>query len=248
MSSLLTEIESNYDMFSQTWRAELLTVNKDLDHHRARFLKSYVRLVSLNAWRSDLLASKISPDSLAFFLEAQNDGLVSHVLAALGSWRSALKSLRSSIENIYQCLYYKDHPVELELWHVGKHRLGFSELNSYLLKHPKFIGVPTTLSGTELIQQEYATLSRAVHGSATFRMTQRGTGTNLWSSATAKVGAWETRHAKTLCGINLLLLTIFRDNLQGAALSGLRTAVGLSIPSSMHSQIKVKLKVTLPQP
>ncbi len=248
MSGLLTEIEANYERFSEAWKGELESVSKDLEKQHNQYLRSYTRLVSLNAWRTDLLNSEVSAGSMAFFLEAQNDGLLSHVLARLGCWRSSLKSLRSCIENVYQCLYYKDHPVELELWHTGKHRLGFSELHSYLLKHPKISGVPSTLAGIDLLQQEYATLSRAVHGAAPFRMSEQSDGTHLWSSAPARAGAWATRQSRTLCGINLLLLTIFRDRLQGAALPGLRTVVGLGIPSAQHSHVKRKLKVNLPLP
>ena len=62
-----------------------------------------------------VLEPRMTADSLAFFLEAQNDALVSHVFGNLGSWRSALKALRSCIENVAFCLYYKDHPVELHL-------------------------------------------------------------------------------------------------------------------------------------
>ena len=246
MSSLLNEVDANYARFAQTWAAELPTVMADLAKHDAKYLASYRRLVSLNSWRGDLLQHKISPGSLSFALECQNDALVSHVLARVGSWRVALQALRSAIDNLHYCLFYMDHPVELELWASGKHRLAFSELHAYLSRHPRISDVPEPVSGLPLLQTEYATLSRAVHGSATFRMTGGTEATLLWSSDVARLGAWGTREANVLAGMNLLLVTVFREDLQGTKLPNLRRAAGLAIPTAYHAKIKKELSVTIP--
>jgi hypothetical protein len=162
---LLDEIEVNFDEFRHQWEGELSGVLSELAKKRKNYLSSYTRLTSLNSWREELVSQVVSPDSLAFFLEAQNDALISHVFASMGSWRSALKSLRGCIENTLHCLYFKDHPVELQLWSVGRFRLAFSELCDYFLHHPQFDAVPPHLSGLDLVRKEYGVLSRAVHGS-----------------------------------------------------------------------------------
>ena len=240
------EIDSASGRFTTAWRDELARVSADLARFQPRFVESYRRLVSLEAWKTHLLEGRISSASLGFFLEAQNDGLVSHVLASLGSWRSALKSLRSCIENVCFCLYYMDHPVELSLWSIGKHALTHSAVLEYLQRHPSVSTVPKSVSGLEIIKKEYPVLSRAVHASAVgFRMTAEETGVRLWHTDQGKLGAWSTRELQTLCGINLLLLTMFRSELEGARLEGLRKAVSLAIPATRHKDVKQHLKVTL---
>src|SRR5204862_7086402 len=138
-----------------------------LDAHRDAFLSSYSRIASMNAWRSDMLETIVSASSLEFFAEALNDVLISHVFARFGSWRSALMSLRSCIENTCYCLYYKDHPVELRLWESGKHRPPFAEIHGYLASHPDIEPLGSSpVTGLANLKSEYGTLSRAVHASA----------------------------------------------------------------------------------
>jgi hypothetical protein len=245
MDLLRREVEANFDQFTSRWKGNMTDVTAELDKSRDKYLRSYTRLVSLQAWRSHLEA-RISDDSLAFFLEAQNDALVSHVLARLGSWRSALKSIRSCIENIMFCLFYMDHPVELQLWHQGVHKLGFSEMASYLDRHPGVKVLDVDLTGLPQLRDEYATLSKAVHASAKgFRMTADARYTLLWSDARSSLGAWSTREQKVITGLNLLLLGLFREHLQGTSLPSLRRAVSLSIPTTMYTRIKSELGVTL---
>ena len=246
MKQLAREIEANFDAFSASWKTGLETVTQELDGEQDRYLKSYRRLVSLQAWRADLLESIISAESLGFFLEAQNDALVSHVFARCGSWRSALKSLRSSVENICFCLYYMDHPVELQLWESGKHKPGFTATKDYLLSHPRLANLDIAITGLQTVADEYSTLSRAVHASAkSFRMTDDAKTTLLWSSEKPKLGAWETREGHTITALNMLLLSMFREHLQGARLPNLRKSVSFAVPVSKHKAIKDKLGITL---
>lgn len=245
MDQLMQEIEANFDRFSINWKDQMLAVKAELDIYRGKYLESYKRLVSLQAWR-DHLEVHISEDSLAFFLEAQNDALVSHVLARLGSWRSALKSLRSCIENVMFCLYYMDHPVELKLWQVGAHRLAFTDLVKYFEQHPQVTSVNASVTGLSILKAEYSTLSRAVHGSAVhFRMTVDAQATLLWSDKEANLGAWATREHKTVFGLNLLLLTLFREQLHDTSAPNLRKVVSLNIPASRHAQIKTDMGIAL---
>ena len=249
MKQLIKEVDANFVRFSKEWRTTLEAVNTALQAHEGQYQESYRRLVSLQAWRVDLLEPHLSPESLAFFVEAQNDALVSHVLARLGSWRSSLKSLRSLIENVCLCLYYKDHPVELRLWRIGRHSVSFAVIYEYLQKHPALYSVQPAVAGLDVLKREYSTLSRAVHASAAgFRMAADGTGVRLWLSDKARVGGWQTRETATLTGVNLLMLAMFREELQGTKASNLRKAVSLGVPSGKHKEVKDVLRISLFSP
>jgi len=247
MSLLLKETEANFKAFDAHWPKEMSRVAGELTKESATYLASYRRLVSLQAWRT-FLEPRVSSPSLAFFLEAQNDALVSHVFASLGSWRSALKSLRSCIENVAFSLYYKDHPIEFELWEAGKHKPPISDYLTYLEHHPRRV-TAARVDPMPHIQAEYSTLSKAVHASAkSFRMTNDVKTTLLWSEAKASIGQWQTREAAVLTNLNLLLLAHFRDQLCGAAEPGLREAIGLAIAPAIFPDIKTNLKVVLRKP
>lgn len=242
--SLLAELEANFNKFTIRFEAELIAVRASLASERKLFLDSFTRVASLNAWREHVLNHHISDASLAFFLEAQNDALTSHVFARFGAWRSANQVMRSCIENTLMCLYFKDHPIELKLWHAGKFRIGFTALRSYLETHPD-LSAHTAVNGLELIAQEYATLCKAVHGAATFRMTTTGGGTRLWSDEKPSAGKWATSERQTIRAINLLLLTMFREHLQGAKLPGVRAIVGHVMSKAQHGQVKQHLSIML---
>lgn len=247
MPSLEEEIKDNFNRFKTKWENELETVRGSLATSEKTFLDSYKRLTSINAWRELLIKNVVSEEAYNFFCEAQNDGVASHVFAGLGAWRAALKCLRSSIENVLFCEYYKDHPIELRLWAKGKHRLGFNEIISYFQKHPDIEGMIDDLAGLERLQKEYSTLSRAVHASDfNFRMTVPGGATNLWSSDNRKLGMWSTRERQTITGINLFLLVLHSKSVQGASLPGLRTSIGLTISSAaIRNKIRTSLNVNL---
>ena len=249
MRRLKAEIQTNFGRFTTNWRGKQATVATALDAEDTKFEESYVRLVSLQAWRSELFERVIPADALAFFLEAQNDAVLSHVLARMGSWRLALKSLRSLIENTYQCLYYMDHPVELSLWQAGHHRMGRAVLQGYLEAHPQVRGMDANVTGITTLSAEYETLSKAVHASAKgFRMTADLDSTKLFGSEAASLGQWQTRERKVLAGVNQLLLTVFRDELQGSKAPNLRKAISFAIPVAQHAGIKSAHRVILFQP
>lgn len=246
MKHLREEVEANFVEFSKSWKKRLSEVSTSLDAQTPKYLDSYSRLVSLQAWRSELLEKIVDKRAMGFYLEAQNDAVVSHVFARMGAWRSALKSLRSCIENVMQCLYYKDHPVELELWHRGEHFLQRVSLTTYLASHPQIKTLTSELTGLNVLGAEYSTLNNAVHGSSlSFRMTLKGEDIQLFSSEVASLGQWGTRERSVLLGINLLLLCMFRENVSGAALLNLRKAISLVIPNAKHVEIKSKLGITL---
>jgi hypothetical protein len=246
VNTLQNETEVHFASFTRQWEADLKAVSCALALHKRKFLVSYRRIVSLQAWRTTLLDMRLSTDSLAFFLEAQNDALTSHVLARLGSWRTALKALRGCIENVLACLYYMDHPVELSLWQKHRHRLGFGEYIAYFRAHPAVERLPENVTGLAELTKEFATLSAAVHGSASsFRMTADGRIPRLWTEHAAQLGAWLTRESRSLLAVNLILLTMFRGELEGAKLSNLRKAISLGVPEQRHRDIRQHLGVRL---
>lgn len=244
MNLLKAEIRANASKFAKDWRDEMSSVDIQLQSNATTFVSSYERITSLQAWRSHL-EEQISPGSLAFFLEAQNDALTSHVFASLGSWRSALKALRGAIDNTLFCLYYKDHPVELQLWSKGEHKPTFSELFTYLDNHPARLATPTIDSLPDL-RNEYSTLSKAVHASSiTFRMTKNIKETLLWSANKEELGKWETRERAVIQSINLLLLSHYRHTMTGAAAAGLRDVMSLAISPKKLPHIAKHFEVVI---
>ncbi len=241
------ETESNFQRFTSSWSAELQLAKTQLEASAAVYLESYRQLASFNAWRSCVLEQTISSDSLAFFVEGQNDLLSSHVLARMGAWRAALKFLRSAVENSINGLYYKDHPVELRSWQVGNHRLGFSEGITYLTHHPDLRAHSKQLTGLEILENEYATLSKAVHGSAIrFRMTTPTEMTQLWLADGVRLNQWKDREKKVLLGLNMLFVALFRGMLGGAAQSALRHSVAVVIARpELREKIRENFEVVI---
>jgi hypothetical protein len=167
MLSLQRELNENFKVFQAGLKEKFSESYSGLEIHENEYFLSYKRLSTLEAWRAFVIEQVVSPDSLVFFIEAQNDALLSHTFARIGSWRSALQSLRCAIENVLNCLYYKDHSVELKLWHLGKHKMPISDYVNYIEKHPKFTTIDQNVCGISLLKKEYSTLSKAVHGSST---------------------------------------------------------------------------------
>lgn len=240
------EIETNYTHFCADWQQKLTDALAAIAENKALLLASYGRLTSLQAWRGCLLESILPHDAACFFLEAQNDALISHVQMACGSWRSALNALRSCLENALLALFYKDHTVELQQWAVGGFRLSFSEGVKYLRKHPLLHKVPDGITGLALIEQEYRSLSRAVHASSKeFRMTADGKAVSIWMRDEAHFRQWASHEAKVVQGINLLFVAIFREHLTGTRQNELRRAIARSIPKNKDSEVQARLGVRI---
>ena len=241
------EILENYAKFELRWSRELEECTALLSGKDA-FKRSYSRLVSFQAWRSELFQDIMSAESLQFALEGQNDLLVSYLLARGGQWRSALQSLRAALENYMNCFYFMDHPVEMQLWNNGSFRTQFSELVRYMIDHPLNIGLSETKFGVDIIKSEYATLSKAVHGSAvSFRMSSNE-GPRFFDGASASLGMWETRNKLVCRGLNLLMLSLFRENLAATRKRNLRRAITYSLKPSDKDWLKETFSITIPFP
>jgi hypothetical protein len=182
-------------------------------------------------------------------LEAHNDALVSHVNASVGAWRSALQALRSSIENTLCAIYYNEHPVELELWSKGQFRIGASDLLTYGHKHPRLSALKNNVSGLASLASEYATLSKAVHGSAAnFRMTDPVGSILLWSTDPVKASMWSTREKNVVEDICLLMSCLNHTRLDGTKLAPLRSVLGFAVSASKRTELKKQLKITIVAP
>jgi hypothetical protein len=134
MSQLQNEIDANSATFFKDWTTQAEKNWKALGKN-AIYKSSYRRLCAFQALKTHLIAPNYKAGSAAFFFEAHNDVLVSHVAASIGAWRSALQALRSCEENTLAAIYYNDHPIELELWQAGKFLIGFSDLLKYAERH-----------------------------------------------------------------------------------------------------------------
>lgn len=246
MKDYIEEVDNNFNVFFDEVETSVKNVFEENNKNKSKFKASYRRLVSFQAWNSEVISMIASQKSIDFFMEAQNDALTSHALARQGAWRVALMSLRSCIENTLFGLYYVDHPVELKLWELGKHRLGFTEVVNYLSKHPQFIGFSEQFTGIEILKSEYSTLSQAVHGSSKlFRVTKEGGIQGLNIVSPADFGKWQAREQMTVVSLNMILLTFFRENLTGASNLNLRKALSLVIPEKNFIKIKSEYQITL---
>lgn len=248
MTQLEKELENNHQAFLADWTAQAQQ-NWGKLSSQAPFTRSYQLLSCLNAIQHTLVLPKFSVGSAAFFMEAQNDALVSHVNANVGSWRTALQSLRSCIENILCSIYYNDHPVELELWSQGEFRIWFADLHKYMLRHPRISVLDIPVTGLDALKSEYETLSKAVHASAiNFRMTDGASKVLLWSTDSARLGAWSTRERHVIEAICSLLVCIFAGDLQGARNPQLRSMLSFATSAQRRKLIKSKLGVTISSP
>lgn len=247
MDDLKTELEHNYLAFRDRLKLKILENYDKLSAHKEKFQENYIRLSSLEAWKAFIVEQYLPGESLEFFIETQNDVLLSHFLANIGSWRPALQSLRSSLDNILFFSYYKDHSIEYLLWVKGKHKIPISDYIAYLDKHPIFQSISVNLSALPLLKTEYSKLSSAVHSSSvSFRMTSAPeTYPALMVPEEAKLNQWCSRERNVLKIINLILLPLFKDFLSGTQLPDLRKAISFCISANMNNDIQNELGIRL---
>jgi hypothetical protein len=248
MSQLKEELLHNFAQFDGSWPAELQAVFKKFEKAGGAFETSYCRIAAIQGWRQVLSSQQFHAGVQEFFMEAQNDLLTSHCLARVGCFRSALKALRAAVENVYFFVYYKDHPVELSRWHVGQHKMGFSELTSYLEAHPLFSANELAKRALVDLKNEYATLSLAVHGSSpSFQMTTDLASLRLWSDDVSLIGKWSSRERGVITGMLAILTTLFAPLVQGTSSRGLRETMSLVLPKSKRDAYKKELAVNIPK-
>lgn len=249
MKLLQREIENNAAAFATAWPTQQAQAKAGLATEDPLFLTSYLRLASFQAWRSERLEATMPQGALEFFVEAHNDAVMSHLFSRQGIFRPALQSLRSCIENVYQALYYQDHPVELQLWVSGSHRIDRVQLEAYFELHPLIGGMDQSVTGLPALSKQYSMLNKAVHGSAKgFRMTTNATALQFFSNDPIRVKKWHSNETDVIQACNLLLLCMNREALTGTAFSNLRRTVSLAMSDAQRIAVKKHLKVVLPRP
>jgi hypothetical protein len=249
MKILQAEINTSCVHFEDLWKSQYDNAIQQLEKYKDDYLLSYTRLVSLQAWRCELLEGKITQGAKEFYIEAQNDAILSHILARIGCWRSALQSLRSTIENVYQTIYYKDHPIELMLWENDGHRLSRMELQKYIETHPSTRNLNPNSTGIAILDKQYKTLNNAVHASAkSFRMTQNVDELKICDPDKSKLGKWMKNENDVVQGINILLLAVFSEEMQGMSYMNLKKTISLALTPKQRKMIKRDMKIVLPEP
>jgi len=243
--TFLKETEANFLKFSKEWEDSALR-NKNTLHKEEQYLQSYRRMAALQSLKIDILQPSLSVESMAFINEAHNDALFSHVAASMGAWRSSLQSLRSCLENCLCGLYYNDHPVELRRWEIGSFRIGFTDLLNYFEEHPDISFLKPPINPVPTLRAEYAELSKAVHGSRkNFRMTDSISKSLLWDVKKDRCGKWATREKKSLGALSILVIILYKKDLEGAKKSSTRMALSMLFDETLKRKIKSDIGVSI---
>lgn len=239
-------IQANAEAFRTSLASD---ISSNIASHKAGEIEKidagYARLTILQAFRSHILTD-LDDGAMGFFTEAQSDGLSSQVLILSGMGRSALKSLRSLIENVVRSIYYADHTIEYRLWEMEKHRPTFSSLFDYVDSHPDIRDLPGEINPSNKLRSSWKSLSNAVHASLkSLRTSKEVEDVNLWRTDKASIGQWSTAQAKILEEISLLYLAIYRTRLSAAKGKPVREALQYAINAKKDSQIKTTLGVKI---
>ncbi len=231
------------------------TFSKAIDENIKTFgsvdvlIESYARVAALNAVKVDLIDQYFPPEAAQFFFEAHNDAVLSHVNASFGCWRPALQALRSFMENTFSAIYYAEHPIELEKWKSGKFYIQPKDLREYVAEHPKVLELAKALNLKALLDDEYSTLSKAVHASnSLFRMTSADGKTSITKPNRADLGKWATRERTTVSLCLTVITSVMRDHLEGAKLSNLRGALGIAVGTPYRSALKTHCAILIAPP
>ena len=248
MVNIPADLVANYTAFSTILPTDLVEniVNFQEDE---RLLLSYARIASLNAIKVDLVKDVFPVGAAQFFYEAHNDALISHVNASYGSWRPALQSLRSFMENTLSAIYFLDHPVEFARWEQGTFRIAPRELRAYVGEHPKLelIAGPLNVKGT--LDNEYSTLSKAVHASnSLFRMTNADGKINIAKPSIPELGKWSKREKEAFDICLVVLIGVLQEHLDGAKLSQLRSSLSFALGPKSRSALKTHYSISIPEP
>ena len=106
--------------------------------------------------------------------------------------------------------------------------------------------LPDPLNSVAALKSHYSHLSNVVHASAKeFRMTNDLESSNLWKTSPDGIGKWSATQKNVLRDINYLLLSLFKNNVQGAGNKGLREALSIVFPAANDAVIKSRLGVAV---
>lgn len=245
MANIPANISSNsaafLDSVFQSYVDSRLSLSAD-----QRIIESYHRIASINALRVDIIEPYYPKEAYAFFVEAHNDLLISHTNAVFGSWRPALQSMRSFIENSLAAFFFKDHPIEYQKWAMGTYRIEPKDLREYATEHPKVASISKELDLKQKLDKEYSELSKAVHGqNIAFRMTASDGKVTLSKPEVAEFGKWWTRETNTIELISTILIAAESEKLEGAKHPVLRQELTRTVRPNTRAKLKEVLGVVL---
>ena len=247
--TLAEELKVASSQFLLDWQTELGRIVQVMSTNETVVQSSYMRMASLQAWKTEFFEATMPMHALAFYVEAQNDAVLSQVLAMQGLCRSSLQAMRSCVENVYGMIYYQDHPIELEQWMQGKHRMDRSEYSSYIKKHPRLQGKLVEDCGVVALDNLYILLNHAVHASSVgFRMAMNPPSLTIAVDDHVRFKKWNTSHSHLISEINMLLLSIYGNKIAGAAKLGLKRAIYLSLSPRQRTISHRVHGVVLPSP
>lgn len=248
MVNVRAEIKGNYDKFSQHFSDSIVRNISEFKGNE-KLVESYARIAAINALKLDIVKPHFPEGAAHFFFEAHNDSLISHVNASFGSWRPALQALRSFMENTMAAIYYLDHPVEFVKWSAGDFRMSPRELRVYLSEHPRLGKLSTELDLKAALDNEYGTLSKAVHGSNNlFRMTTADGKTNIATPSSADLGKWSARERSAVDLCITSFVGVLSEHLDGAKMQNLRAVLGIAIRSNSRAALKKHMDVSIQAP
>lgn len=233
-SGLIDVIRGNFDLISSSDAGKLDA--------------AYARLTCLQAIRSYIIQDTVSEGALGFYTEMQSDALTSQVLIMTGASRSALKSLRSVIENFIRSIYYTDHPIEYRQWEIGKHRPTFKSFFDYFETHPDLVDRSSGILNLSILHATWKELSQAVHASAkTERMSDSNNKISIWTTTRGAVGKWASLQSSIIKYICLTYALIYHEKLAGASLKPLRESIAIAIPTNLDAKLKTNLSIKIPR-
>jgi len=245
MANVCDEIKDNYLAFSKEVSKSVVNNIAGFEGHE-KLVESYARIAAINALKVDIVEPHFPKGAAHFFFEAHNDALISHVNASFGSWRSALQALRSFMENTMAAIYYLDHPVELMKWSAGDFRMSPKEMREYISEHPRLDKLAKDLDLKAALDNEYGTLSKAVHGSnIMFRMTTADGKTNIANPSLADLGKWSARERSAVDICITSLVGVLSEYLDGAKMQNLRAALSIAIQSNSRAALKKHMDVLI---
>jgi hypothetical protein len=246
MAKIPDNLKANYLAFSQTV-SNSIVANIAAFKGNDKLAESYARIAAINALKVDVVEPHFPKGAAHFFFEAHNDALLSHVNASLGSWRPALQALRSFMENTMAAIYYLDHSVEFEKWSDGNFQISPKEMREYIAEHPKLTKIARELDLKAVLDKEYGTLSKAVHGSSSlFRMTRADGKTNIANPDAADLGKWSSRERRAVDICVTALVGVLSHHMDGAKMQNLRSALSIAIQSNSRAALKKHVDVSIP--
>lgn len=246
MDESARRVEANYLAFSNKVSE---TIGSNIAGFRGNrmLLDSYARIAALNAIKVDIVDPNFPSGAAQFFYEAHNDALLSHVNASFGSWRPALQSLRSFMENTLSAIFFLDHPVEFEKWSNGDFLTSPRGMREYLAEHPRICRMAKEVGLKGALDREYGTLSKAVHASnSLFRMTTSDGAVNIANPSLAELGKWSARERSAVDICVTALLGVLSDHIEGAKMQNLRAIMGVAVSSTNRAALKKYSNITIP--